>query len=928
MYAGMSKSDDAYRRLRHYLIAGYLVMVTCVVTGAFWYLKMEHDEHLQRTLVLGGTLNRALAEHVTGTLSIIDSQLTRTGRLLVERRALERPGTAADVEFLRRSRPEVTFVRSMYAYDAAGRGHSTSLGRDISGLRARDFPHFREILESGTDRRAIAADLGPVTKRNSIQLAHGILGADGRFAGIVGTAIEPSYFGEIYKSLNLGSTDSIVLLRGDGAVLVRVPARTAGPKSVASSQFFRAVATAEGSGNTDLISEFDGIRRLVNFRKIPDWNLIIVNTQSYSAVMQSWERTAWATASFVGGALVIAFVLLWFLLRELTRRRDNERALLQSRMLLNSIVDNSPSGIFARDLSGRFLLSNDSAARMFGMAGKSLIGLSPGDFVSENIAGELLELDRNILASVGSESVECVVTDRSGNVQCVLMATKFALTDGEGRISGVGTVATDITRRKRAEEAVRAGKILLEAALGSMNDAIFISDEKSRFVHFNEAFASFYKFRNKAECGKTLGEFHSILDVFSTSGKLLPLDQWAVPLALRGKSATNAEFVLRRKDTREAWMGSYSFAPILDENGVITGSVVSSRDITERRRMEQALRDSELQLSSVIGSAMDAIITVDSSSRIVVFNRAAEAMFGCSAADAMGQSLDRFIPERFRAGHQAHMEAFATTGTTSRPMGRPGVIVGVRAGGEEFPVEATIAVATAGDKQLFTVMLRDIEGRVAAAEAQRDALVREVHHRIKNNLQGVIGLMRQHHSEHPELRELVESMVSQIGVIAVVHGMHGETVQNEISLCRLVTDIRDSASSLAQAEIAAEGLKGEADSIRIPKEEAVPIALILNELMSNAVKHGRAMDADGGVRVSVSADAGLARVSISNPGEFPSTGFDYATGAGLGTGLNLVKSLMPKRGADLEFVREGNRVSVTLAMRAPAIIDFAQAVTA
>src|SRR5213594_1382709 len=88
----------------------------------------------------------------------------------------------------------------------------------------------------------------------------------------------------------------------------------------------------------------------------------------------------------------------------------------------------------------------------------------------------------------------------------------------------------------------------------------------------------------------------------------------------------------------------------------------------DQQRTEAALRDSQTRLAGVIDSAMDAIITVDSDQRILVFNRAAEKMFRCLAAEAIGQSLERFIPERYRTVHSAHIQSFSQTGTTTRAM--------------------------------------------------------------------------------------------------------------------------------------------------------------------------------------------------------------------------------------------------------------------
>ncbi len=147
-----------------------------------------------------------------------------------------------------------------------------------------------------------------------------------------------------------------------------------------------------------------------------------------------------------------------------------------------------------------------------------------------------------------------------------------------------------------------ANRAKLDAALASMTDAIFISDAQGRFIEFNDAFATFHKFRNKTECAKTLAEHPAFLEVFMANGELVPLDQWAVPRALRGETATDVEFTLRRKDTGETWVRSYNFAPIRDQRGELVGSVVLGRDVTERKGEEEALRQSEERFRTMANS--------------------------------------------------------------------------------------------------------------------------------------------------------------------------------------------------------------------------------------------------------------------------------------------------------------------------------------
>lgn len=141
------------------------------------------------------------------------------------------------------------------------------------------------------------------------------------------------------------------------------------------------------------------------------------------------------------------------------------------------------------------------------------------------------------------------------------------------------------------------------------------------------------------------------------------------------------------------------------------------RDITERKRAEQEIEEARARLEGIVGSAMDAIITVDDEQLVVLFNAAAEKMFGYPAAEAIGSSLDRFIPARFRKAHGQHIRRFGETGTTSRTMGTLGALSALRANGEEFPIEASISQVEVRGRKLFTVILRDVTERTDAEAA-------------------------------------------------------------------------------------------------------------------------------------------------------------------------------------------------------------------
>jgi len=124
---------------------------------------------------------------------------------------------------------------------------------------------------------------------------------------------------------------------------------------------------------------------------------------------------------------------------------------------------------------------------------------------------------------------------------------------------------------------------------------------------------------------------------------------------------------------------------------------------------------------SVIESAMDAIIAVDDAQRIVMFNAAAEKIFACPANEAIGSSVERFIPQRFRDGHSMRVRRFAESGVTNRTLHNLGKLWGLRANGEEFPIEASISKVDSGGKKFYTAVIRDVTERHRTEELIRES---------------------------------------------------------------------------------------------------------------------------------------------------------------------------------------------------------------
>lgn len=182
------------------------------------------------------------------------------------------------------------------------------------------------------------------------------------------------------------------------------------------------------------------------------------------------------------------------------------------------------------------------------------------------------------------------------------------------------------------------------------------------------------------------------------------------------------DLVALRRDGSE-FPVEVSLSPMRTADGLLIVSVI--HDITERQRAEAALRASQARLAGVVELAEDAIISVDATQRITMFNQGAEKIFGYAALEMLGQPLDRLLPARFQHLHRGHVAGFAHAPETTRMMGERREVWGRRKSGEEFPADASISKLILDDAPIFTVILRDITERKRAA----DELERQVQHR-------------------------------------------------------------------------------------------------------------------------------------------------------------------------------------------------------
>ena len=333
--------------------------------------------------------------------------------------------------------------------------------------------------------------------------------------------------------------------------------------------------------------------------------------------------------------------------------------------------------------------------------------------------------------------------------------------------------------------------------------------------------------------------------------------------------------------------------------------------LAERRRQKTALR-----IAAIAFECQEGLLITDARGRILQANPALWRLTGYTLGHMQGRTAQ-----------------FLCAPTTAPGAGLPCTpgrnvqlrIRLARKGGDVFPAWVSITPVHGPDAVIshYVISLRDItsleeqEQRMAEhAATQRPALVRGLHHRTKNNLQGIVGMLRTLDRQHPQLRGAIQQVVDQIQSIAAIHGLQGRAPSEEVRLCTLLQAIAESIAQNWNTPIALD-IPPRWQPVRVASAEAVPVALVLNELLVNAVKHGGQAQQDVQASLHRDAEDGQVRVRISNPGHWPAP--MQPPQALAGRGLDLVAALMPRSGARLTRHQAGGRATTDLVLSSPVI---------
>lgn len=274
-------------------------------------------------------------------------------------------------------------------------------------------------------------------------------------------------------------------------------------------------------------------------------------------------------------------------------------------------------------------------------------------------------------------------------------------------------------------------------------------------------------------------------------------------------------------------------------------------ELDERRQVQEALRISQARFVGILDIAGDAIISIDGNQRITLFNQGAEKIFGYSAQEAIGQSLDLLIPPRFVQTHRQHINEFSRGSAQSRCMGERQEVLGQRKDGTEFPAEASISKLKLEEEVTFTVILRDITDR-KQVEQMKNEFVSIVSHELRTPLASIhgalgmlaSGLLKTDSEQGKRLLEIAvnstDRLVCLINDILDIEWIESDRAKMERTVCDLADLIKK----------AVDRVQSLADKVNVTLSISYPpiqlwvdpdrIVQMLVNLLSNAIKFSSA----------------------------------------------------------------------------------------
>jgi PAS domain S-box-containing protein len=550
-----------------------------------------------------------------------------------------------------------------------------------------------------------------------------------------------------------------------------------------------------------------------------------------------WIRTRSEPEFNAGGRLLGSFGTV----QDITDRKEAEEQLLRQQNLTHLIADRAADAIFLTDENGRITFANQAAGQTFGFEPSEMMGHELHSLLHHHFADgtarprcdcPMVKIQETGATVRNHEDVFFRKDGSPVDVSC----SYAPLEQLAKRTGGVFTVR-DITAQKAAQTALRESEERLRLANEAAGIGTFTLDIPAGQAHYSPELGIMFGFPGLQTV--------TIEDAFKRVHRddlAWVRAQYEAGLKEEGGGQIKMDFRFVRPGGEVRWMtwtGRVQFrdSPQGSVPFRVAGACV---DITDRKRQEEALRESEERFRAIVGTAADAIIVIDETGTVQSINPAGERMFGYAQDEIIGKSVSVLMPEPERSQHQKYIDTYCRTGVAT-VVDRYREARHMRKDGSIFSSGLGVAEWQAGGKRYFTGIIRDITERKRHDE-KIQLLLREVNHRAKNMLALVQAIASR--TAAPDHAEFMKRFSQRLSALASSQDLLVSSGWQGVDIWALVHSQLSHFKSLIDDRIK---LKG--PSLNLSAEAAQTIGMALHELATNAGKYGALSTGVGGIDI-------------------------------------------------------------------------------
>lgn len=571
--------------------------------------------------------------------------------------------------------------------------------------------------------------------------------------------------------------------------------------------------------------------------------------------------------------------VLLSIIRDITERRNAEEKLHWINDLMKYVISHAQSAIAVHDRDMKYIYVSDQYLSQYNVREKDVIGKHHYD-VFPDLPQKWRDVHQRVLAGAVESADEDPYFREDGSVDWTRWECR-PWYESDGSIGGLIVYTEVITERVHREEALRASEERFRSIVSTSQEWIWAIDLAGIHTYSNPAIEHILGYHPDEISGR--GSLHLLHE------EDIPKVEQLLGRCMKQKTGWS-NLVLRWKHRDGSWRYLESNAvPILDRNGVLVGFQGADRDITDRKKAEEALRESEVIFRSFMEYSPIYVFFKDEHIRSLRLSRNFETMLERPIDELLGKSMDDLFPSDLAKSmikdDMLIMKEGKTVTVEEEFNSRVYYTI-------KFPIHIDGKPRYLAGYTIDITDRRNDEIKIKKALTEKETLLREIHHRVKNNMQVIISLLKlqAQRIQDKDLKKPFEESEQRIRAMAMVHErLYQKNDLSGINFSEYIHNIISELKTAYHIDGRKVAVKINVEDIVLEVDSAIPCGLIINELITNCFKYAFPEGRRGEVIVNFTKEGNTYNMTIRDNGVGLPVGFDHRQTTTLG--LQLVNVL-------------------------------------